>query len=257
MDIEEQVKEAYDTHGCAYQEARKHHSSRLLYNDFLEVPAMIENLGDINGKFLLDIGCGTGAHARAYTEKNAVVYGIDISQTMLLEAQKNCQANLQHGSILKIPFPNNFFDIGTASFVIQHVQDIDRALGEVNRVLKPGARFLYSEHSPLSIARTKHEDKRCKYFGIGHIRDKENGEITLLGRYWFEGMEEMTLLPNFTVPLFRRMFRTHLAAIRQAGFELVDFVDCKPIPELEGIDPDAYKIMSSYPVDSIYVCEKK
>ncbi|HLC53510.1 MAG TPA: class I SAM-dependent methyltransferase, partial [Candidatus Nanoarchaeia archaeon] len=83
-------REFYNLFGREYQTIRDKHTSRLLYNDFLELPNMLLAIGDITGKKLLDIGCGSGIHAKAYCTRGADVTLVDCSETMLAMARTSC-----------------------------------------------------------------------------------------------------------------------------------------------------------------------
>jgi 2-polyprenyl-3-methyl-5-hydroxy-6-metoxy-1,4-benzoquinol methylase len=90
MNVEAYTKRIYDKFGAEYQKSRDEKQVDRVYNEFLEVPWMIKAVGNINGKCLLDIGCGAGVHAKKYLAKGAKVWGIDISKTMIELAKKRC-----------------------------------------------------------------------------------------------------------------------------------------------------------------------
>ncbi|MEM2129659.1 MAG: class I SAM-dependent methyltransferase, partial [Candidatus Bathyarchaeia archaeon] len=75
----------------------------------------------------------------------AEVYGVDVDPRLVSEAKKRgvkaftCDLNLD-----KIPFGDNFFELVTATEVLEHLYDTDHALAEIRRVLKPGCFFLVS-----------------------------------------------------------------------------------------------------------------
>jgi SAM-dependent methyltransferase len=258
--MEQRVREAYDGHAVQYCAARKELSNRMLYNDLIEAPAMlaaVSDVEDIEEKSILDIGCGAGAMVKEYAAIGAKAYGVDLSAAMLQQARRGFRkGRFTQGSMMNLPFPDEAFDVATASFVVQHVEDLAVALREVERVLKPGGMLFYSDHSPLAAARTRYDDGKISCFGIGHVRDKATGALTVLGRYWFEGVDEVELLDGMTIPVQRRSFRSHLHAMNRVGLRLWDVLDCSPVPELETIDADAYKILASYPPVCIYVCSK-
>ena len=88
MTVEKYTKRMYDLYGKEYQRTRdKKHRSRL-YNEFLEVPGMVNAVGDIRGKKLLDVGCGAGVHIKKYLAKGADCWGMDISHSMIELARR-------------------------------------------------------------------------------------------------------------------------------------------------------------------------
>lgn len=256
--VEEYTKRMYDGFGAEYQKSRDEKDVSRVYNEFLEVPQMIMAVGNIKGKKLLDVGCGAGVHAKAYVKKGAKVQGIDISKTMVDMARERCKGvDFRVGSMNKLPYASSSFDIVTASLVTDYVKDLKKAFLEVNRVLKKGGFFYYSDNHPIASARELYETEDIKIRGLGYFMDKKTGRRINLGRTWLEGVDEFDMVPGMTVKFFKRTFRTHLKAIRDAGFELIDYIDCKPIPEFKKYDADAYELFCKIPIFGIAVCRKK
>lgn len=99
---------------------------------------------DLNGKSLLDAGCGTGWFSKIASEKGASVTSMDLGENLLAEVAKKCDSKRVVGSILEIPFPENTFDVVVSSEVIEHTPDPYKALHEIYRVLKPGGIMVLS-----------------------------------------------------------------------------------------------------------------
>lgn len=92
----------------------------------------------LQGKKLLDAGCGTGWFSQKAVERGAITYSMDLGDKLLAQVKKKCQSNLIKGSVLSIPFEDNFFDVVISSEVIEHTPDPLKAISEFRRVLKPG-----------------------------------------------------------------------------------------------------------------------
>ncbi len=248
----------YDLYGEKYQRTREEKHKRRLYNEFLEVPCMIKAVGKIKNKTLLDIGCGAGVHIKNYLNAGAKCFGIDLSKIMIGLAKQNCpNADFGISSMTKLPFKNCSFNIVTASLSISYIENIQLIFKEVNRVLKKGGLFYYSTDSPIASAREIYEDNNSKIVGIGKFVDKRSGKIIALGRSWDERLSEWEMIPGMIMKTYHKTFRTQLLSLRKANFELVDFIDCKPIPTFKKYDPDAYEIHTKFPAFSIYVSKKR
>lgn len=96
----------------------------------------------------LDIGIGDGYLLEGLS-KGFEIFGIDISEqniesTKKLFAEKNIKANLQLGSIDKMPFQDNTFDFIVASDVLEHIdkEKLKKALKEIYRILSKEGFFL-------------------------------------------------------------------------------------------------------------------
>ena len=105
---------------------------------------------------LIDVASGTGDIAKLYLNKinyNGHVCCVDENKSMLdLNKEKlkeNSKVKWFCNSAEKLPFGNNHFDYYTISFGIRNIENIDNALREAHRVLKPGGRFLCLEFSKV------------------------------------------------------------------------------------------------------------
>ena len=105
---------------------------------------------------LIDVASGTGDIAKLYLNKinyRGSVCCIDENKGMLdlnkKRFKKNAKVKWFCNSAEKLPFKNNHFDYYTISFGIRNVSNINNALKEAYRVLKPGGRFLCLEFSKV------------------------------------------------------------------------------------------------------------
>lgn len=258
MDIEQYTKKMYDSFGDKYQKTRDKKDPSRAFNNFLEVPCMIKAVGNVKGKKLLDIGCGAGVHAEKYYKKGAKVFGIDISKTMIDLAKKRCpKIDFKVCSMKKLPYKNSSFHIVTASLCLDYIKNLNQIFKEVNRVLKKEGLFYYSDSSPIESAMEKYEDKNFKIKGIGVFKDKKTGKIIHLGKAFLERVDIWDMLPGMFMKTYSRTLRTKLKALIKSNFELIDFIDCKPIPAFKKYNPEGYKFVSRIPMFSIAVARKK
>jgi len=105
---------------------------------------------------LIDVASGTGDIANLYLNKinyKGSVCCVDENKEMLdlnkKKIEKNANVKWFCNSAEKLPFKNNYFDYYTISFGIRNVSNINNALKEAYRVLKPGGRFLCLEFSKV------------------------------------------------------------------------------------------------------------
>jgi ubiquinone/menaquinone biosynthesis C-methylase UbiE len=101
------------------------------------VRLILECFGDLSGKRVLDAGCGKGRFARILQQgsASAEIWGLDISPEML----KFVPAGIRTvaGSMTALPFPPEIFDCVYATESLEHAVEIDKAVSELCRVLKP------------------------------------------------------------------------------------------------------------------------
>jgi demethylmenaquinone methyltransferase/2-methoxy-6-polyprenyl-1,4-benzoquinol methylase len=94
------------------------------------------------GDRVLDACCGTGDLALACAKAGGRVTGLDFSEQMLARARrKSASVEWLQGDLLALPFPDRSFDAATVGFGVRNVENLDVALGELARVLRPGGRL--------------------------------------------------------------------------------------------------------------------
>ena len=105
---------------------------------------------------LIDVASGTGDIAKLYLKKinyDGAAFCVDENINMLnlgkKKLNKNSKIKWHCSSAEKLPFKNNYFDYYTISFGIRNIENINNALKEAYRVLKPGGRFLCLEFSKV------------------------------------------------------------------------------------------------------------
>jgi ubiquinone/menaquinone biosynthesis C-methylase UbiE len=106
------------------------------------VQLLVEHFGDLNGKRVLDVGCGKGRFARVLHERfpQARVAAFDLAEAMLRFVPAGVGACA--GSMTALPFLTASFDCAYATESLEHAVDIDAAIAEMCRVVKPGGRIV-------------------------------------------------------------------------------------------------------------------
>ena len=105
------------------------------------------------GSHILDVGCGTGDDAMALAKRvgrSGLAVGVDSSETMIAEARRRARGlrlpvEFRCCDAHRLCFPNDTFDGCLAERVFMHVADPERALSEMVRVARSGARIIVSE----------------------------------------------------------------------------------------------------------------
>jgi ubiquinone/menaquinone biosynthesis C-methylase UbiE len=92
---------------------------------------------DINGKSVLDVGCGTGWFSRRAHERGALVTSLDVGIALLRQTLNKVQVVPTIGDALYLPFNDESFDIVVSSEVIEHTAGPGCAVIEMGRVLRP------------------------------------------------------------------------------------------------------------------------
>lgn len=164
-----------------------------LFNAYYERPAMIDLAGNVNGRRVLDAGCGSGPLSAALRAKGAIVTGFDSSPAMVKLARRRLGEDAElHVADLgqPLPFADGAFDDVVASLVLHYLRDWAAPLAELRRVLKPGGRLILSVNHPIVY---KLVDPSADYFAI----TKQSDEFTFNGQsavltYWHRPLHAMT-----------------------------------------------------------------
>jgi len=111
------------------------------------------------GDAVLDACCGTGDLAIAAARAGGRVTGLDFSEPMLERARRKApEVEWIRGDLLELPFADASFDSATVGFGVRNVDDLQRALSELRRVLGPGGRLVFLTNSMLAHLCTPDSD---------------------------------------------------------------------------------------------------
>jgi ubiquinone/menaquinone biosynthesis C-methylase UbiE len=136
---------------------------------------LVRLLDDSPGR-LLDVGCGTGAYAAGLAGRGWNVTGVDASEDMLRRARsKGMDAAFADAAAL--PFEDASFDAAVSIFTHTDVDDFGALVGEVVRVLRPGAQFVYVGVHPCFVG------PHSVYDPDGAVPELHSGWYRRTGRY--------------------------------------------------------------------------
>lgn len=135
--LREQIRHSFDE-----SSKNEEHFPSTIDPRIQHVQAILKFFGDLTDKSVLDVGCGKGRFARVLQERNpkADIWGLDISEEMLRFVP--APIHTRAGSMTELPFADSTFDCAYATESLEHAVEIDRAIGEMCRVLKPGGRLV-------------------------------------------------------------------------------------------------------------------
>jgi SAM-dependent methyltransferase len=114
---------------------------------------LLVQLGDLRGRRVLEVGCGTGRFAALLAERHACrVWGVDVSAEMLAVARQRVPrgVGLKLAAAEDLPFRDGTFERVVMTLVVHHL-DRPRAFAELIRVLQPGGRVAILSFDPPSF----------------------------------------------------------------------------------------------------------
>jgi SAM-dependent methyltransferase len=120
--------------------------------------ALVEYARPQPGMRILDLASGTGEPAITLAERvgpTGHVTALDLSRELLAIAAERARHRrltnfrAQPADAHSLPFPENYFDLATSRFGVMFFRDVEAALGELRRVLRPGARICFLAWGPF------------------------------------------------------------------------------------------------------------
>ncbi|MEU5091633.1 class I SAM-dependent methyltransferase [Streptomyces sp. NPDC021356] len=145
-------QQQYDEIGEAYEGFKA-----LPLEQYAVVPSFLAMVGDVRGRSVLDLACGTGFYSREFKRRGATdVLGIDISGEMVavaeqLEKRHPLDVRYEVGDVCDLRTFEQRFDIGLAVQLFGYAEDIavmERMCRNAHRGLKPGGEFFVLNQSP-------------------------------------------------------------------------------------------------------------
>ena len=149
------MKNVYDNENFFkyYQDLR---ASEINANNLIENPIMKSMLPCLKGKSILDLGCGDGNMSAYFMDNGASrVYGIDISENMISEANKLYADENRKFEVMKmedISQINEKFDIVYSSLAFHYVEDFNKLLSDIHSLLNENGVLIFSQENPVESA---------------------------------------------------------------------------------------------------------
>ncbi len=186
------------------------------------LPTMLELLGDITGRPVLDAGCGEGYLARVLAARGARVTGIDLSPRPIEQARaKDPQGRIDYRvADLSQPLPNaaGSFDAAASYLVLNDVRDHRGFAATLAAVLRPGGRLVLALNNPYGAVIDRHV---ADYF--------DSGAVSPYRGLWEAGIKSY---------YYHRTLENYLDAFQAGGLRLTKLADVTALAESHR--PDAH-----------------
>jgi ubiquinone/menaquinone biosynthesis C-methylase UbiE len=184
--------------------------------------ALIREYAPLEGRRILDVGCGLGMYVKKMRAFSEEVYGVDVDPEKVAEASRTLP-NIHLAPAEKLPFPDGFFDVVLLHEVIEHVEDDRQAIHEAYRVIKRGGRIVI--------------------FAPNRLYPLETHGIFWRGKYRFGNIPLVNYLPDF----LRRRLCPHVRTYTRGDIQrLFEDLGVKVIVHTQ-IYPGYDKIAARYP----------
>jgi SAM-dependent methyltransferase len=154
---------------------------------------LIRRYVPLEGRAILDVGCGLGMYVRAFRRYSQQVHGVDIDADKVAEASRELP-NIQVAPAEALPYPSGMFDVVLLHEVIEHVTDDRQAIAEAVRVLRGPVPVDSTGVSPGTRAPTP--GGRLVVFVPNRLYPFETHGAYWRGRYHFGNVPIVNYLPG-------------------------------------------------------------
>ncbi len=195
------------------------------YGEFLpysEKKVYLKLIGNLKNKKIIDLGCGSGTFSVFLANKGATVFGIDFSIQQIKLAKKNLRKRKRVRNRLFFitkdieylkGFKDQSFDIAISVHTIHYVNNLNKSLKEIYRILKPGGKLIFSISHPFN-----------------HVIGVNNKHLTVTKSYfskkaykWNWGYPEDKL--KVAAYILPRKISDYFKALRSAGFVVTHIIE--------------------------------
>lgn len=210
---------------------------KMVLQDSTQAPS--SEISKLNGKRVLDLGCGYGWFSRWARDNGAShIRGIDLSEKMISRAKefedsvqtKAFEIGFGTGDLDKITFGDSLekgtYDLVYSSLTFHYVEDLSRLYREIFASLKQGGRLVFSVEHPICSAPT--------VAGPDWISVQEGGQdkkVWPLDSYSEEGWRYTSWLGISGVKKYHRTVETYITLLLENGFKLTGMKDWVPSKE--------------------------
>jgi SAM-dependent methyltransferase len=184
------------------------------YNAFYDRPAVLSLLPSVEGRRVLDAGCGPGVYAAWLAARGAEVVGVDVCPRMVELARLRLGGRV-HVVEADLAQPLDFlppasFDLVISALALDYVRDWNSAFREFFRVLRGGGHIVFSVEHPSDVFYDHHP--HGNYFEVEQVE------------YEWRGFGEPVRMPSY-----RRPLQAMLGPLLGAGFVLEQLLEPQPV----------------------------
>lgn len=221
------------------------------YNDLIEQPIILELLGKLEDKEVIDIGCGYGSMSKKIANSGAKkVLGVDNSVNMIKKAQKE----YYHKNITYKVLPmerlsdiTDKYDVIVSCLAIHYVKDLYKLFSDVYNITKLNGSFVFSMEHPMYTA-----SKRPQKW----ILDSDNNVVAFsTDHYGVEGKREIEWLGK-PVLKYHHKIETIINSLIKSNFIIEKVIEPTPNEELLNMVPKTIHEIHR-PAYLIVKCHKK
>lgn len=162
------------------------------------IKSLLNSKGTRNKYIILDAGCGTGSNITFFNQFGTT-YGIDISSIATKFCRLRGIKNVVTGDVSKLPYKDNFFDIVSCMDVLEHIENEQKVIKELLRVLKPDGELILTVPAlPFLFSKHDHAQGHFRRYSRNYLRN-----ILLSSGFKEDRITYFNTLLSFPIIVFR------------------------------------------------------
>ncbi len=189
--------------------------------------------GDVSGKKLLEICCGSGHSLKYHADRNASeLWGVDISHKQIENAKAYLKEHRYTAKFICSPMeaeldiPTDYFDYVYSIYGIGWTTDLPGTFRKIASYLKKDGIFIFSWHHPLHY---------CVAWSCSERRDVIENDALVFTRSYFDESYFTMPVHESEIILCNRKISTYINALAQAGFVIEQMVEQTDKETLEAV----------------------
>lgn len=236
--------------------AQRMRDGKNVTHEYLSKPALFDAIGDVRGKEILCVGCGSGEECIKLVELGAKrVIGIDLSPALIEIAKKSYpQIEFYVADMEQMEFDNISFDIIVSNLTMHYVPKWSKTLEKMKKILKSAGEIIITTNHPIRFgAEIKRLEDR-EIFLLGYIRYKAPGLVgDVIGDYLNERkVEDTWFRGRFNVEYYHRPISSIVNEILQNGLKIKEFIEPQPPEWVSEKEKSFYHIHTKIPLFMIF-----
>ncbi|CAM3239793.1 class I SAM-dependent methyltransferase [Filibacter tadaridae] len=214
-------------------------------NNVIEKPVLMELIGEVRGKKVLDLGCGDAEFGVELLGQGCSFYeGVEGSLNMVRKAVNALDytiSKIHHSSMETWGFPEEVYDLVVSRLALHYVENIEPVFNQVYNSLKEDGQFVFSIQHPVLTSSVQSATKSARtdwkvddYFHTGKRVEP-----------WIEK----------DVVKYHRTIEEYFQGLKRAGFKIEEISECRPRRE-NFKNEEEYKRRMRIPLFLVFACKK-
>jgi SAM-dependent methyltransferase len=215
-------------------------------NNIIEIPILLEMIGDVKGKKVLDLGCGDAKFGVELLQKRCISYdGVEGSENMVKEATKNLsgiEGKVHLSSMETWDFKAKQYDLVVSRLALHYIADLKEVFQGVHNTLADNGKFIFSVQHPVLLSSIKSADASAS-------------KSDWIVDDYFKSGERVEPWIDKKVVKYHRTIEEYFQLLKLVGFKINDIRE--GTPRIEHFSSEIeYERRMRIPLSLMFSCEK-